>query len=240
MKTSYCLPSLIERLPAGQRLSALLLLLGVPWLAAAQIDAKAAVKRENSLGMVLVRVSAGSFLMGDTNSTPAALNGPPHLPKGDWDEQPIHKVTFRRDFYMSQTEVTEEQYRQFDPQFKTLEEARPYAVGMSWNDAMAFCEWLSKREGKGYRLPTEAEWEYACRAGTMTLFASGDRAPAQAWSNAWGLQGMHTRPVEWCWDWHGRYLYEAQTDPVGPERGIARVVRGGGLSLHWTPGKPSF
>ncbi|MHC4620164.1 MAG: formylglycine-generating enzyme family protein, partial [Planctomycetota bacterium] len=103
----------------------------------------------------------------------------------------------------------------------------PYAAGVSWYEAVAFCEWLSKKEGRPYRLPTEAEWEYACRAGSTSLYSSGDRPPRAGRANAWGLKNMHTSVREWCLDWHGEYPAAEQVDPVGPEYGMARVVRGG-------------
>jgi hypothetical protein len=136
-----------------------------------------------------------------------------------WDEQPVHKVTISRAFYMSETEVTAKQYRQF--------RAEPYAAGVSWYEAAAFCEWLSKKQGRTYRLPTEAEWEYACRAGSTTLYSSGNKRPRAGQANAWGLKNMHTGVREWCLDWHGEYPAAEQVDPVGPEYGMARVVRGG-------------
>ncbi len=222
MKIKFCFGRIIRKV--------------IPWLPITVVALQAAPEtKNNSLEMVLVRVAPGSFLMGNTNPTPATtLSGPAHLRNGDWDERPVHRVTITHEFYMGQTEVTEEQYRKFDPKFKTLEGAKPYAAGMSWNDAKAFCDWLSKKEGKHYRLPTEAEWEYACRAGKTTLFSNGSTPPQRDWINGWGLKGMHTSPAEYCLDWHGMYSYEEQTDPVGPESGIARVVRGGGLSRHWS------
>ncbi len=125
--------------------------------------------------------------------------------------------------------MTVEQYRQFRPDHQSGAEYAPYVSGVSWDEAVAFCKWLSKKEGKTYRLPTEAEWEYACRAGTKTAFSSGDEPPAPETANAWGLRNMHTGLAEWVWDWHGLYPKTAQRDPVGPESGIARVIRGGGL-----------
>src|SRR6266568_3444100 len=161
MKIKFCFGRIIRKV--------------IPWLPITVVALQAAPEtKNNSLEMVLVRVAPGSFLMGNTNPTPATtLSGPAHLRNGDWDERPVHRVTITHEFYMGQTEVTEEQYRKFDPKFKTLEGAKPYAAGMSWNDAKAFCDWLSKKEGKHYRLPTEAEWECACRAGKTTLFSNG-------------------------------------------------------------------
>ena len=103
---------------------------------------------------------------------------------------------------------------------------------MSWIEANAFCEWLSKKEGKHYRLPTEAEWEYAARAGTQTLFWSGEEPPANDVPNPWGLKDIAYGVSEWCYDWHGLYSDEDQIDPIGSESGVARVVRDGGVELR--------
>jgi formylglycine-generating enzyme required for sulfatase activity len=146
-------------------------------------------------------------------------------------------------------------------------------VLVSWNDAIQYCNWLSGEEGltlaykingdnvawnrnaNGYRLPTEAEWEYACRAGTTTPFSTGnnittDQAnydgnypynnnakgeyrektmPVGSFApNAWGLYDMHGNVFEWCWDWYGAYSSSAQKDPEGASSGSDRVFRGGG------------
>jgi formylglycine-generating enzyme required for sulfatase activity len=193
----------------------------------------------NSIGMTLVRVAPGSFEMGvDSVPLPKPLltgaNGVVYdrtSDAGDYDESPVHKVTITQPFWMSATEVTVEQYRQFRPGFHANPYYAPYASGVSWHDAVAFCEWLSTKEHKTYRLPTEAEWEYACRAGTHTPFSSGAQAPAAETANPWGLKNMHGGVAEWCLDWHGLYPLEPQTDPVGPANGIAKVVRGGGLDF---------
>jgi len=169
----------------------------------------------NSAGIKMVKIGPGSFEMGST------------LGRDYWDEQPVHKVTISRAFYISETEVTAKQFRQFKAEFVGTAEHLPYAAGVSWYEAVAFCQWLSKKEGKPYRLPTEAEWEYACRAGSTSLYSSGDRPPRAGQANAWGLKSMHTGVREWCLDWHGDYPAAEQVDPVGPEYGMARVVRGG-------------
>ena len=156
------------------------------------------------------------------------LKSPCHLPEGDFDERPLHKVAIRRAFYMSESEVTEEQYRQFDASHQGAGTS-PFAAGVSWDDAVAFCQWLSRKEGKTYRLPTEAEWEYSCRAGTTGLFSSGATPPAAGVANPWGLRNMHTGVLEWCHDWYGAYPDSDQVDPVGRAGGIARVIRGGGI-----------
>lgn len=167
----------------------------------------------NSLGVELVRIPAGHFVMGQEEG-------------GDWDESPAHKVTISRPFKMSVSEITSAQYRHFRPQHDPSVNGK--AADVSWHDAVAFCEWLSKKEGKPYRLPTEAEWEYTCRADTTTKFWSGDQAPPDAEaSNPWGLRGVHDPVLEWCLDWHGPYVPGPQTDPVGPAEGMTKVLRGG-------------
>ncbi|MCX7826454.1 MAG: formylglycine-generating enzyme family protein, partial [Verrucomicrobiae bacterium] len=123
----------------------------------------------NSIGMKLVRIEPGSFIMGQDG--PRAdyqmRRHPAKFDDADWDETPAHKVTITRPFYIGATEVTVGQFRQFKPCDGAEDEA---VTGVSWHDAVKFCEWLSQKEGRTYRLPTEAEWEYACRAGTTTLF----------------------------------------------------------------------
>lgn len=166
----------------------------------------------NSVGIELAPIAAGSFVMGRDRG-------------GDWDESPAHAVTFTRSWLMSASEITLEQYRQFAPAHR--HQIDGIATGVSWHDAAAFCRWLSEKEGKPYRLPTEAEWEYAARAGTTTKSWSGDQAPAAEAPNPWGLRRLGDGVLEWCHDWYGAYSARAQTDPIGPVDGLTRVVRGG-------------
>ena len=200
----------------------------------------------NSLGMKFVRIQPGSFLMGQEKG-------------GDWDERPVHKVTITSHFYMAVTEVTNAQFEQFNPEHRRIRgklgfsnEDGEAVIFVSWHEAAKFCEWLSKKEGRPYRLPTEAEWEYACRAGTTTAYHTGDTLPAgyhknqvETWelkpvplrvaatpANRWGLFDMHGNVEEWCHDWYGPYEKSDQTDPVGRAAGDFKVTRGGS---HSTP-----
>jgi len=181
----------------------------------ASVDA--ADEQTNTIGMKLIRIAPGTFEMGSNQG------------RDYWDESPVHNVTISRPFYISETEVTIEQFRQFRPDFKSTAGMDPYAAGLSWYDAEAFCRWLTKKEGKPYRLPTEAEWEYTCRAGTSSLYFSGDKSLQSESANPWGLKNMNTGVLEWCFDWYGNYPAQPQIDPVGPEAGMAKVVRGGPL-----------
>lgn len=162
----------------------------------------------NSIGMKLVRIERGTFTMGQ--------DGPPledylrqkrfgemhkDIDRIDFDEKPAHRVTITQPFQIGVTEVTVAEYRQFDPEFKKNDpKSKPAdddaVAGVTWDKAVAFCEWLSKKEGKTYRLPTEAEWEYACRASTTTLFHSGDTLPEghQKWFGEDNFRGVYFPP----------------------------------------------
>ena len=162
----------------------------------------------NSIGMKLMPIKPGTFTMGQ--------DGPPledylrqkrfgemykDIDRIDFDEKPAHKITITQPFLIGVTEVTVGQFRQFDPKFKIddpkLQRADDDAAsGVTWEKAVAFCEWLSKKEGKTYRLPTEAEWEYACRAGSETLFHTGDTLPDrhQKWFGEENLRGVYFPP----------------------------------------------
>ena len=161
----------------------------------------------------MVDIPAGTFWMGTENP-----------PMEDWDEAPRRQVKVDA-FRMSATEITNAQYEAFDPTHKRG--AQGFSTGddeavimVSWDEAMAYCQWLSEQTGKHYRLPTEAEWEYACRAGTTTAYYTGDTFPEGQWKvqrntrdkehvslqvaqfepNAWGLYDMHGNVEEWCAD----------------------------------------
>ena len=194
-----------------------------------------------------VEIPAGSFIMGSLGQ------GENH------DEAPRHEVIISRPFRMGITEVTNAQYEQFRPAHRELRGKKGVSlqddeavVYVSYQDALDFCSWLSDKEGKTYRLPTEAEWEYACRAGTLSNYYTGRTLPAsflkeqrvardfnpvslqvaQTEPNAFGLYDMHGNVEEWCLDWYGPYTAETKTDPVGAAEGEFRITRGGS---HHTP-----
>ena len=235
----------------GQRMltDALYNLLGIDPSNPPAPDPRKEKSKKNSIGIEMIQIGPGSFMMGQAD-------------KSDHDEKPVHKVTITKSFYISATEVTNAQYEQFDPEHKNLRGKRGLSrddeeavIFVSWNEATDFCKWLSKKEAKTYRLPTEAEWEYACRAGTTTPFNTGNELPqshhkhqsfewdpkpvslkvGQNAPNKWGLYDMHGNVEEWCLDWYGPYPPQAQTDPVGYTAGLIKTTRGGS---HNTP--PEF
>ena len=208
------------------------LLAGLAWLPGAGVAQQPAAY-VNSVGVRMMPVPAGKFLMGNDIKTDAkSLGQLETLVDGDYDEKPAHEVRISREFYVAETEITAKQFARFRFDYQSLSNAAggtDYATGVSWHDAVEFCRWLSRKERKNYRLPTEAEWEYVARAGSHGHFSPGDRLPRSGEPNAWGIKNMHTDAAEWVWDWHGLYPWEPQVDPVGPKAGVARVVRGGGI-----------
>ncbi|MBU2548274.1 MAG: SUMF1/EgtB/PvdO family nonheme iron enzyme [Proteobacteria bacterium] len=200
----------------------------------------------NSIGMNFVLIPAGSFLMGS----------PPDEPDRK-DDETRHPVTISRSFYLQATEVTQGQWQAVmgnnPSQNSTCGNDCP-VENISWDDARDFIARLNAKEGtNAYRLPTEAEWEYACRAGSKTAFSWGGQADCSKANyglgysgeckgtnpghtmkvglfppNAWGLYDMHGNVWEWCADWYGAYPSSPATDPTGPAMGSFRVFRGGG------------
>lgn len=205
----------------------------------------------------LVEISGGSFLMGSLKNEKGRRV----------QEGPVHLVRISP-FACMRFPVTRRLYAEILGE----NPSGPYGPAddrpvnnVSWFEAAAFCNRLSKREGldscyrirgglgvewirsaNGYRLLTEAEWEYACRAGTTTRWSFGEdekQLAGHVWfkensnseprpvgcklPNAWGLYDMHGNVWEWCWDWYGSYTAEEQIDPIGPKNGTARLLRGG-------------
>ncbi|MFH1075748.1 MAG: formylglycine-generating enzyme family protein [Pseudomonadota bacterium] len=203
----------------------------------------------NSLGMEFVLIQPGAFMMGS-----------PSPEKGRHKDETQHQVTLTKGFYIQTTETTQAQWQAImgsnPSNFKGND--RP-VERVSWNDVQDFIQRLNQHEGiYAYRLPTEAEWEYACRGGTQTAYAFGDcisadlanyngsqpitgcpggmyrgqTVPAKSFRpNAWGLYEMHGNVWEWCNDLSGDYTTQSVTDPIGPVSGSTRVVRGGGWSF---------
>jgi hypothetical protein len=147
--------------------------------------------------------------------------------QGYYDEKPVHHVTISKPFYISESEITIDQYTEFKKDHKDQEAYKPYVTGISWHEATAFCQWLSEKEGINYRLPTEAEWEFVSRAGSEMPYSSGVKPPEHEMPNDWDVRNMHTGVLEWCYDWYGPYPHQDQTDPVGISWGFGKVIRGG-------------
>ncbi len=189
-------------------------------------------------------IPPGTFLMGS-----------PSDEEGRCKDERQHRVTLTRGFFLGINPVTQEQWQAVTgvnpSRFKGAN--RP-VESVGWNDCREFCKLLGERTGKRFRLPTEAEWEYACRSGTNTPFHFGvtistDQAnfdgrhaygqgreggsrqqttPAGSFPpNAWGLYDMHGNVFEWCLDWYGSYREAEATDPQGPDYGSTRTRRGG-------------
>ncbi|MEO1998045.1 MAG: formylglycine-generating enzyme family protein [Planctomycetaceae bacterium] len=199
----------------------------------------------NTLGMTLIPIPAGQFQMGSADADVW----------GRKCEKPRHRVTMSRAFYLGASEVTQQQWQALmstspwkGKSHNRSDDNHP-ATSVSWDDAVRFCQKLSLREGALYRLPTEAEWEYACRAGTTTAFSFGQadlnlaeygwfhlnallrvQPVAQRIPNPWGLYDLHGNVWEWCSDGYAAgYRDRPVSDPRGPRssQGADRVVRGG-------------
>jgi formylglycine-generating enzyme required for sulfatase activity len=205
-------------------------------------------------GIAMVNLGAGEFLMGS-----------PRYEEDRESDEDRHQVTLTRGFLIGKTEVTQAQWRAVmasNPSHFSGD-TRP-VENVTFFQSVEFCNELSLREGfqpaygfrgeeifwnreaDGYRLPTEAEWEYACRAGSQQRFTNGDRqsdVAAISWTrnnssgrthdvasrdpNRWGLHDMHGNVWEWCWNWSSPYPTRFAVDPEGPQTGTSRVIRGG-------------
>jgi len=206
----------------------------------------------NTIGMKLIEIPAGTFTMGS--------------PADERDRQPDEEqvaVTLSEPFWLGMTEVTQRQWQQvmdtepWDGMEFVQADKQAAATFVSWDNAREFCQRLTDTDhkngklpaGESYRLPTEAEWEYACRAGTTTAYSFGkDEAKLGEYGwfssnatdagkkyahavgskkpNPWGLHDMHGNVLEWCSDGYDKKL-SGGTDPVGPEGGSRCVIRGG-------------
>jgi formylglycine-generating enzyme required for sulfatase activity len=220
------------------------------------------VVQTNSIDMKFTLIPPGEFDMGSSEQEIAQLlleaqqqKAPGRYAKHVRNEGPRHRVRITRPFQMGVGEVTQAQYQTImgsNPAKFQGDPSRP-AEQVTWHEAVEFCRRLSevpqeKASGAVYRLPTEAEWEHACRAGTTTRYSFGDAAQglgANAWwsensqgqtvpvgrlrPSAWGLCDVHGNVWEWCSDWHAGNYYAGSPsdDPTGPESGDSRVMRGG-------------
>ena len=188
----------------------------------------------------MVLIPAGEFMMGSPNSDRNAAA----------DEKPQHRVRITKPFYLGKYPVTQEQWTAVmgvNPSF--FKGAKNPVEEVSWDDCLQFLRRLNEKVGGGkYQFPTEAQWEYACRAGTTTRYCFGDDETGLAdygWydknsggkshpvgekkPNAWGLYDMHGDIWQWCLDWYdpGYYAVSTTDDPTGPATGTARVSHGG-------------
>lgn len=199
--------------------------------------ASLAAQQPGAPRIVMAQIPAGSFRMGaDAQTLPATITQgfgvmSPRPAHGDFDEVPAHRVTITHGFAIATRLITVAEFQQFDPAYKPVAAYPGYAAGVTYQQAIAFCAWLSKKEGKPYRLPTEAEWEYVARAGHQTPFFTGGTPPPPSTPNPWGVFIGEGTP-EWVADWYGPYSAASQTDPTGPATGHFRVVRGGGLDYR--------
>jgi formylglycine-generating enzyme required for sulfatase activity/Flp pilus assembly protein TadD len=209
----------------------------------------------NSIGMKLALIPAGKFLMGSRESPKALAKEFDTKAKYFEKERPPHRVRITKPFYLGVYEVTQEQYKKVmgeNPSVRKQSGSDAPVESVFWDDAQEFCWKLSelaeeKEAGRRYRLPTEAEWEYACRAGSAEKYCYADdrsRLGDYAWyygnsdrkthqvgqkkPNAWGLYDMHGNVWEWCADWYDSYANSPMDDPAGPATGLSRVYRGGG------------
>ena len=225
-------------------------------------DRPRAADPDSAMGLEMLRIPAGTYQRGS-----------PDAEAGRRGDEVQHTVTISRPFLMGKTQVTQELWQRVivgNPS-RFLGNDLP-VERVEWFDAVRFCNRLSEMQGlepayrisgsdviwdagaDGYRLPTEAEWEHACRAGTTTRYHTGDSEADLAragWyaansagkthpvgrkdPNAWGLHDMHGNVWEWCWDWYGDYPTDQVKDPTGPPTGTGRVLRGG----RWADGSRS-
>jgi formylglycine-generating enzyme required for sulfatase activity len=183
----------------------------------------------------MVLIPAGKFKMGSPTKEECRN-----------DDEIQHEVTLTKSFYIGKYAVTQEQWKAvMGDNPSDTKGAKVPVTDVSWGDCQKFIKKLNTNTDGGYRLPTEAEWEYACRSGTTTAYSIGKEIsscdanygedsdieyPVEVGNynpNAFGLYDMHGNVWEWCEDWYGKYSAKAVTDPIGPSKGEGRVCRGG-------------
>ena len=233
----------------------------IPTLTAPVPGKKPVKEFTNSIGMKLVRIEPGTFKMGSFAAE-----------KDDRGDSRPHHVDITKAFHIGVYTVTQAEYEKVmgnNPSYfsvtgkgkdkvKGLDTSKFPVECVNWKDASKFCEKFSglakeKEAGRKYRLPTEAEWEYACRAGTRTRYHSGDdkedlnnvgwysansgdrtHTVGKKKPNAWGLYDMHGNVYQWCSDWYGKDYYDRSNkkDPQGPKSGEVRIMRGGCWNVY--------
>jgi len=212
-----------------------------------EVEEKADLGKDVNLEMVLI--PAGKFMMGS-----------PASEKDRNENETQHEVTLTKPFYMGKYEVTQEQWEAVmgnNPSVRTKGAKLP-VTDVSWNDCQEFIKKLNEKTNGGYRLPTEAQWEYACRAGTTTTYSVGEsiskddanfgaaevpetiKVVGNYKANAFGLFDMHGNILEWCEDRNGDYPVGPVTDPMGPGTGTNRVWRGGAFNLNTSRARSSL
>ena len=205
----------------------------------------------NGVKFQMVKIQGGTFQMGATSEQGSDA----------YDlEKPVHSVTLS-DYYIGQTEVTQELWQAVmgsNPSYFTGDNQRP-VESVSWDDCQEFIEKLNRLTGKNFRLPTEAEWEYAARGGSKSRgykYSGNNNPDAVAWydansgnkthpvaqkqSNELGLYDMSGNVYEWCQDWYGDYSSNSQTNPIGASNGGFRVLRGGSYFMDRSGVRVSF
>ena len=203
----------------------------------------------NRVILEMVLIPAGTFMMGSPASEAERSR-----------DETQHQVTISKPFYLGKYPITQAQWQQVmvtNPSHSKGDKLLP-VENISWDVVQTFCLKLKEVTQSPFHIPSEAQWEYACRAGTTTPYHFGNQlngrqancdgtvpygtdiegpylkktSPVGKYPpNAWGLHGMHGNVCEWCLDWYGDYPIETVVDPSGPETGLFRVVRGGGWSF---------
>ena len=206
-----------------------------------------AIDYEKELNLEMVLIPAGTFMMG----SPESEDRP-------WDNETQHKVTLTKPFYLGKFTITQEQWKLVvgnNP--SQTKGAKLPVTDVSWDDCQDFIKKLNANSSGGYRLPTESEWEYACRAGTTTAYSFGDNitpkdanyfdsntgktlAGGSYKTNAFGIYDMHGNVHEWCEGWYEKYPVEPVTDPKGPATGEKKVLRGGSFGTLDAKVRSSF
>jgi formylglycine-generating enzyme required for sulfatase activity len=194
-----------------------------------EVEKKVDLSKEVKLDLILI--PAGKFMMG-----------PPASEYGRIVNETQHEVTITKPYYMGKYEVTQEQYESVmgnNPSCRTKGSKLP-VTDVSWNDCQDFIKKLNAKTGDVYRLPSEAEWEYACRAGTTTAYSFGDEITPKDANYLDSKIGKLVAVWEWCNDWYGSLQDGKVTDPKGPETGTSRVLRGGSIFNFGSEARSSY